>query len=67
MDNTNEALAILLRPGNAGSNTATDHLIVLDRALTQIPDRGRSKNLARDARHRESDISKISNRRSDPY
>lgn len=36
---TGEALAMLLRPGNAGSNTAVDHLPVLDRALSQIPDR----------------------------
>jgi hypothetical protein len=36
-DNTHEALAGLLRPGNAGSNTATDHLQVLDAALAQIP------------------------------
>ncbi len=26
LDNTGEALAALLRPGNAGSNTASDHL-----------------------------------------
>lgn len=38
LDNTNEALAGLLRPGNAGSNTAADHIVVLDRALAQIPD-----------------------------
>ncbi len=37
-DNTGEALATLLRPGNAGSNTAADHIIVTDRALGQIPD-----------------------------
>ncbi len=43
LDNTGEALAALLRPGNAGSNTAADHLAVLDRALTQLPDRWRSK------------------------
>ena len=36
---------MLLRPGNAGSNTAADHLTVLDRALSQIPDRWRSKNV----------------------
>ena len=36
---------MLLRPGNAGSNTAADHLTVLDRALTQIPDRWRSKKV----------------------
>jgi len=45
LDNTNEALAMVLRPGNAGSNTAADHLVVLDRALTQIPDRWRSKQV----------------------
>ena len=36
-DETREALAILLRPGNAGANTAADHVIVIDRALAQIP------------------------------
>jgi hypothetical protein len=41
LDNTGEALAAVLRPGNAGSNTAADHLAVLDRALTQLPDRWR--------------------------
>ena len=45
LDNSNEALAMLLRPGNAGSNTAVDHLAVLDRALSQIPDRWRSKKI----------------------
>jgi hypothetical protein len=38
LDATGEALAGILRPGNAGSNTAADHITVLDRALTQIPD-----------------------------
>ena len=41
LDNTNEALAALLRPGNAGSNTAADHLTVVDAALAQLPDRWR--------------------------
>jgi hypothetical protein len=36
-DNTGELLAIRLRPGNAGANTATDHLHVLSDAITQIP------------------------------
>jgi Transposase DDE domain group 1 len=36
-DETREALAAMLRPGNAGANTATDHKLVLDRALAQIP------------------------------
>jgi hypothetical protein len=34
---TGEALASILRPGNAGSNTAADHVAVLDRALAQLP------------------------------
>src|SRR3954449_10636250 len=28
----------MLRPGDAGSNTAADHLTVLEQALAQIPD-----------------------------
>jgi hypothetical protein len=36
-DETREALGALLRPGNAGANTAADHVTVLDRALEQIP------------------------------
>ncbi|MER6606385.1 IS1380 family transposase [Streptomyces sp. NPDC000927] len=38
LDNTGEALAGILRPGNAGANTAADHITVLDQALAQIPD-----------------------------
>ncbi|MFI1569174.1 IS1380 family transposase [Streptomyces sp. NPDC020490] len=38
LDNTGEALAGVLRPGNAGANTASDHITVLDQALAQIPD-----------------------------
>ena len=37
-DQTREALAMLLRPGNAGSNTAADHVTVIDRSLAQIPE-----------------------------
>lgn len=37
-DNTGEFLAGELRRGNAGANTAADHITVLDAALTQIPD-----------------------------
>ncbi len=33
----------MLRPGNAGSNTAADHLTVIDLALAQLPDQWRSK------------------------
>jgi Transposase DDE domain group 1 len=37
LDATGEALAGVLRPGNAGSGTATDHVTVLDDALDQLP------------------------------
>src|SRR4051812_3214533 len=37
-DNTGEFLAAQLRKGNAGSNTAVDHVTVLDAALAQLPD-----------------------------
>lgn len=36
-DATGEALAARLRPGNAGANTVTDHLAVLDDAIAQLP------------------------------
>jgi hypothetical protein len=34
---TGEPLHLLLRPGNAGSNTATDHIAVTRKALKQLP------------------------------
>jgi hypothetical protein len=45
--NTAESLAMLLRSGNAGSNTFTDHLAVLTAAIRQIPARMRSRLLVR--------------------
>jgi hypothetical protein len=36
-DGTGEPLAMLLRPGNAGSNTAADHITVTREALRQLP------------------------------
>jgi hypothetical protein len=36
-DNTAEPLAGMLRPGSAGSNTAADHLAVLDAAIAALP------------------------------
>ena len=36
-DGTGEPLAVLLRPGNAGSNTAADHITVPRDALRQLP------------------------------
>jgi len=37
LDETGEHLAGVLRPGNAGANTAADHVAVLDAALAQLP------------------------------
>ena len=37
-DGTGEPLAIHLRPGNAGSNTAVDHIEVTRQALRQLPE-----------------------------
>lgn len=34
---TGEPLTMLLRPGNAGSNTAADHITVIKKALAQLP------------------------------
>jgi hypothetical protein len=45
--NTRECLAMLLRPGNAGSNTFTDHKEVLAAAIRQVPARFRRKILIR--------------------
>jgi hypothetical protein len=42
-----EALAILLRPGNAGSNTASEHIEVTRLALAQLPRRLRRRVLIR--------------------
>ena len=44
-----EALAGLLRNGNAGSNTASDHVIVLDQALAALPAAWRPDPLDRHA------------------
>ncbi len=38
LDQTKEALAGILRPGNAGANTGADHVAVLVAALRQLPD-----------------------------
>ncbi len=36
-DGTGEPVAVMLRPGNAGSNTAADHVTVIRDALRQLP------------------------------
>ena len=41
-----EPVAELLRPGKAGSNTATDHVAVFDAALAQIPQKLRTPDEA---------------------
>jgi Transposase DDE domain group 1 len=46
-DNTGELLAIRLRPGNAGANTAADHLEVLADAIAQLPAGHRGRLLIR--------------------
>ena len=38
LDETNEALAAVLRPGNAGANDADDHIKVLHAAIAQLPE-----------------------------
>lgn len=48
LDATGEALAGILRPGNAGSNTASDHVELLALALAQLPaDRAAVEVIAR--------------------
>jgi len=45
--NTDEVLAVLLRKGNAGSNTVADHITVLREAVAQLPPRYRHKIIFR--------------------
>jgi len=45
LDETGEALAAILRPGNAGSNTAADHCTVLGLALAQLPAEDRLREI----------------------
>ncbi len=46
-DNTQESMALMLRPGNAGSNTVADHVAVLTAAIAQVPTAHRRKLLIR--------------------
>jgi Transposase DDE domain group 1 len=46
-DNTQEMLAAMLRPGNAGSNTTSDHIDVLTAAIAQVPAAYRKELLIR--------------------
>ncbi len=36
-EGTGEPLSVMLRPGNAGSNTAADHIVVIREAIRQLP------------------------------
>jgi len=42
-DNVREPLAWMMRPGSAGSNTAADHLALLDEAIAALPPQFRRK------------------------
>jgi Transposase DDE domain group 1 len=46
-EGSGEPLAILLRPGNAGSNTAADHIEATRLALAQLPEQARRRVLIR--------------------
>jgi Transposase DDE domain group 1 len=46
-DGNGEPLAIMLRPGNAGSNTASDHIAATRLALAQLPQHSRRRVLVR--------------------
>jgi len=46
-DNTQESMALMLRKGNAGSNTVDDHIAVLTAAIAQVPAAHRKKLLIR--------------------
>jgi len=65
-DGTGEPLAVLLRPGNAGSNTAADHITVVRDALRQLPGgcRTRSGSASRPTPHRCSRRSRMRSGRS---
>ena len=51
LDETNEALAGMLRPGRAGANTAADHVVLLDEALAQLPVKCKADDPERRCRH----------------
>ena len=47
-DQTNEPLAAMLRPGNAGANNTNDHLELLDAAIDALPARYRAGHMIGD-------------------
>jgi hypothetical protein len=57
---TRECLAMLLRPGNAGSNTFTDHKEVLAAAIRQVPAGAWKPGIAQDGGTEEDkDVAEI--------
>jgi Transposase DDE domain group 1 len=48
-DETNEPLAVMLRPGNAGANNCDDHLDLFDAAIEGLPARYREGHMIGDA------------------
>jgi hypothetical protein len=49
-DDTNEPLAAIMRPGNAGANSAVDHIDVIDQAVDALPARYRRGHRVGDER-----------------
>ena len=49
-DQTNEPLAVMLRPGNAGANNTNDHLELFDQAIDALPERFRAGHMIGDTR-----------------
>ena len=47
-DETNEPLAAMLRPGNAGANNTNDHLELFDAAIDALPSRYRAVHMVGD-------------------
>ena len=47
-DETNEPLAAMLRPGNAGANNTNDHVELLDQAIDALPERYRAGHMIGD-------------------
>ncbi len=45
LDQTDEALAGILRPGNAGANTAEDHISLMGMALDQLPPKDQDREI----------------------
>lgn len=59
---TGEPVAALLRPGNAGSNTATDHITAAQMALAQLPKkyrRGRQTLIRTDSAERHPRLRRL--------